>query len=326
MARSSFLPVSLAAAMTLAGALSSPSAMAAPFKCGKVGGEFVFGQEANVNSLDQMTSTTISTRNIAMNMFEALMTRDENNNPITELADSVTESPDGLTYTFKLRQGIKFHNGKPMTSADVAASWDRYNRVATLRNDIANVARWETPDANTFVMHMKTRQPTFIETISSFSQPIVIFPAEFKDDPAQQLHTVGTGPWQLVDFLPGSHREDEALRGLQAEHQVRAAHRLRRLQGGLLRHGECPHRDRAGRSRGGAEDRRVARRGGFADQVGGRPEKGSEHQYRAFGELVDSHHFGEQLAAADRQPEVPPGGPGIAGHGRDHGCGDGRQL
>jgi peptide/nickel transport system substrate-binding protein len=205
MARTGWAPLGLAAAMTFAGALATTSALAAPYKCTKVGGDFVFGQEANVNSLDQMTSTTISTRNLAMNMFEALMTRDESNNPITDLAESVTEAPDGLSYTFKLREGVKFHNGKPMTSADVAASWERYKRVATERNILDNVEKWETPDAGTFVVRMKKRQPTFIEFISSFSQPIVIIPAENKDDPAQQLKTVGTGPWQLVEFLPGSH-------------------------------------------------------------------------------------------------------------------------
>ena len=57
------------------------------FKCPVTGGDFVFGQEANVNTLDQMTSSTISTRNIAMNIYESLMTRDENNHPILELAE-----------------------------------------------------------------------------------------------------------------------------------------------------------------------------------------------------------------------------------------------
>src|ERR1700744_3764034 len=88
------------------------AAMADPFKCPHIGGDFVFAQEANINSLDQMTSNTISTRNIAMNIYESLMTRDENNHPILELADSMTESPDHLTYTFKLRQGVPFHHGK----------------------------------------------------------------------------------------------------------------------------------------------------------------------------------------------------------------------
>ena len=103
MTRNGWAPLGLAVAMTFGGALVSTSALAQAFKCPKVGGDFVFGQEANVNSLDQMTSTTISTRNIAMNIFEALMARDEANNPITDLAESFTESADGLVYTFKIR-------------------------------------------------------------------------------------------------------------------------------------------------------------------------------------------------------------------------------
>src|SRR5687767_4325265 len=94
---------------------------AAKFTCPKKGGDLVFAGEAKVNSLDQHTSTTISTRNNTMNMLEALMTRDENNNPITDLAESVEESADKLTYTFKLRQDIKFHNGKDLTTEDVVA-------------------------------------------------------------------------------------------------------------------------------------------------------------------------------------------------------------
>src|ERR1700730_1707285 len=101
-------------------ALAATPALAAKFECPKKGGDLVFGGEAKVNSLDQYASNTISTRNNAMNIFESLMTRDENNNPILELAESMTESPDHLTYTFKIRQGIKFHNGKDMTTDDVA--------------------------------------------------------------------------------------------------------------------------------------------------------------------------------------------------------------
>jgi len=176
-----------------------------PFKCPKTGGAFTFGQEANVNSLDQMTSNTISTRNIAMNVFEALTTRDENNNPILDLADSLTETPDHMAFTFKLRPGIKFHNGKSMTSADVAASWDRYGKVGLDRQIFDSVAGWEAPDPLTFVVRMKAAQPTFLEKLSSFSIPVVIVSAEAKDDPPQQLRTVGTGPWQLVESVPGSY-------------------------------------------------------------------------------------------------------------------------
>ena len=196
--------------------ISVAAAQAAPFKCPHVGGDFVFGQEANINTLDQMTSSTISTRNIAMNIYESLMTRDENNHPILELAASMDESPDHLTYTFKLRQGVHFHNGKLMTSADVVASFDRYAKVGNQRSTLDNVDRWDAPDASTFVIHMKKIQPTFIEALSSFSVPIVIIPSENRDVPAQQLtQPIGTGPYQLVESIPGSEVKLKRFEGYQ---------------------------------------------------------------------------------------------------------------
>ena len=185
-------------------ALGAAPAVAEPFKCPHVGGNFIFGQEANINSLDQMTSATISTRNIAMNIYESLMTRDENNHPILELAEAMTEAPDHLTYIFKLRQGIRFHNGKDMSLADLVASFDRYGKIGNQRSSLENVASWDAPDATTFVIHMKKVQPTFLEALSSFSVPIVIIPAENKDDPPQQLKPIGTGPFQMVESVPGS--------------------------------------------------------------------------------------------------------------------------
>ena len=53
-----------------------------------------FAQEADIATLDQMTSSTASTRNIAMNIYEALLTRDENNHPILDLAAAMDEAPD----------------------------------------------------------------------------------------------------------------------------------------------------------------------------------------------------------------------------------------
>jgi len=188
---------------------------AAPFQCPSIGGDLVFGQEANVNSLDQMTSSTISTRNIAMNIFESLMTRDENNRPILELAEAMEEAGDRLSYTFRLRRNVVFHNGKPLTSADVAASFERYKRVGLQRSTLDNVAGWETPDPHIFVIRMARPQPTFIEALSSFSVPIVIVPAELREDPPQQLRSIGTGPFRLLEFVPGSHARLGRYEGYQ---------------------------------------------------------------------------------------------------------------
>ena len=194
-------------ALAIAGLLAGLSlpATAEPFKCPHAGGALVFAQEANINTLDQITTSTISTRNIAMNIYESLMTRDENNRPILELASAMQEAPDHLTYTFKLRQGIQFHNGKIMTSGDIVASFDRYAKVGLERNMLSNVDRWTAPDAATFVIHMKRAQPTFIEALSAFSVPIVVIPADERDIPGQQLTwPIGTGPYQLAKSITGS--------------------------------------------------------------------------------------------------------------------------
>jgi peptide/nickel transport system substrate-binding protein len=183
----------------------APAADATAFACPKTGGDLVFGGEAKVNSLDQYASNTISTRNVAMNVYESLMTRDENFNPILELADSMEESADHLTYTFKIREGIKFHNGKDMTTEDVMASFDRYAKIGIERGNLANVDKWEAPDKYTFVIRMKKAQPTFIEDLSSFSVPIVIIPSEQKDAEPLRLETIGTGPFQLVEYVADSH-------------------------------------------------------------------------------------------------------------------------
>ncbi len=206
--------------LLLAGALGVAAGPAmAKFECPKKGGDLVFGGEAKVNSLDMYASNTISTRNNAMNIFESLMTRDEANNPILELAEAMTESPDHLSYTFKLRQGIKFHNGKDLTTDDVVASFDRYRKLGIERGNLDNVDKWEAPDKYTFIIRMKKAQPTFIEDLSSFSVPIVIIPAEQKNAEPLRLEAIGTGPFQLVEYVADSHVKFKRYEGYKPNTQ-----------------------------------------------------------------------------------------------------------
>lgn len=194
-------------ALLLAGAATLPlvAHAAEPFKCGRTGGDFTYGLEANVAGLDMMANSAVSVRDIAMNTYETLVTRDDNMKPLLQLAASVEASPDNKVYTFKLRQGVHFHNGKLMTSADVRASFERYMKVGIDRSILAPVDHFDTPDPSTFVITLKDSRATFVESMSSITVPIIIIPEENKDAPAQQLPSVGTGPYQMVQFVPDGY-------------------------------------------------------------------------------------------------------------------------
>ena len=118
-------------------------------------------------------------------------------------------------YTFKLRQGVHFHNGKPFTSADARASFERYARVGIDRSILAPVDHYDTPDPATFVIAMKDARPSFVEAMSSITVPIIIIPEENKDAPPQQLPSMGTGPGSSISSSPRV-REAETLRWLHA--------------------------------------------------------------------------------------------------------------
>jgi peptide/nickel transport system substrate-binding protein len=140
-------------AVILVALLSSASAWSQDiFRCPQRGGDLIVGMEAGMSTLDQHTATSSATRNVAMNIFETLVTRDENMNPVADLAHSIDISKDGLVYTFKLRQGVTFHNGKPLTSADVVASLDRYRKLGVNRSTLDIVKGWEAPDAQTIAI------------------------------------------------------------------------------------------------------------------------------------------------------------------------------
>lgn len=171
----------------------------------KMSASLVFGQEAPPPTLDPYFTTSIATRNVAMHIFEQLLTRDENNDVIPELAESWTVSPDGLEYVFKLRKGISFHNGKQMTSADVKASFERYKRMGLAKVTLAPIIAMETPDPSTFVLKLTSPQPVFLDELSAFVVPIAIIPAEQVDREGGKLEMIGTGPMQFVEWIPDSH-------------------------------------------------------------------------------------------------------------------------
>ena len=130
------------------------------------------------------------------------------------LAESWQESPDGKTYQFKLRPGLKFHNGDPVTTEDVKFSFERYKGAGAkvLQEHVAQV---EIVDPLVVRFHLKEPWPdfmTFYGTTASAAGIIVPknYLAQVGDDGFRK-HPIGAGPYKFVSHKPGVEVELEAF-------------------------------------------------------------------------------------------------------------------
>jgi peptide/nickel transport system substrate-binding protein len=78
---------------------------------------------------DAVFTTAMITNNVAQQIFEGLFTFDSKFSPQPMLVEDYEGSDDGLSFTFKLRSGVSFHNGDPLTAADVVASLNRWGKI-----------------------------------------------------------------------------------------------------------------------------------------------------------------------------------------------------
>ena len=98
----------------------------------RTGGVLKVALNAEPPSLDLQWSTSLTTQQIGWHLYETLYTLDRQYNPIPLLAEGHTVSDDGRQYTIRLRRGVRFHDGREMTSADVVASLQRWGRVSAI--------------------------------------------------------------------------------------------------------------------------------------------------------------------------------------------------
>jgi peptide/nickel transport system substrate-binding protein len=129
---------------------------------------------------------------------------------VGDLAERWEAAKDGLSYTFKLRKGVLFHDGAPMTSEDVKASYERIINpppgVLSVRRALfADIDAVETPDAHTVVFKMKKANAS---QLTHFASPwnCIYRAAKLKEDPKFPEKTIiGTGAFQFVEYVKGSH-------------------------------------------------------------------------------------------------------------------------
>ena len=169
------------------------------------GGTLVYATVSGPGTLDPHVSSSLVELEVIHNVFEGLVALDHVNATKTMLASSATASPDSRTYTFVLRQGVKFHTGAEMTSADVQSSFERYQRVSPNAENYNIVDRYETPDPHTFVVHLKSPNYVFLDILKSPIFPLMIIPVSEATKPARDIDIVGTGPFALSEWVKDGH-------------------------------------------------------------------------------------------------------------------------
>jgi ABC-type transport system substrate-binding protein len=124
----------------------------------KRGGTLVYATGTDVLTLDPQFVTDVPTSRIVMHIHETLVKADEQGNILPALATSWSTSDDKLTWTFKLRQGVKFHDGTPFNAAAVKATFERIRDAATAsprRSALAAITDIKVVDDNTIALSTK---------------------------------------------------------------------------------------------------------------------------------------------------------------------------
>jgi peptide/nickel transport system substrate-binding protein len=150
-------------------------------------------------NLDPRIGTDAQSQHLDGLIFDSLLAHDAQMNIVADLAER-WEARDPLTYVFHLRQGVKFHDGRPLSSADVTFTFDSIldGTVKTpKRGAFRMVTAVEAPDDSTVVFHLREPYASFLWNLTKPGVGIV--PRGSGPEIAQ--HPIGTGPFQFVDMI-----------------------------------------------------------------------------------------------------------------------------
>jgi peptide/nickel transport system substrate-binding protein len=192
--------LAVVAASLLAGAASAQS----------TGKTIKFIPEADLRSLDPIWTTAYITRNHGYMVYDTLFALDEHLKPQPQMVDTWKLSDDKLTYTFTLREGLKFHDGTPVRSADCIASLARWMKRDGLGQAMAQtVGEMKAADDKTFSIVLKKPFPLLLDAIGKLSSnvPFIMPERIAKTDANTQItDATGSGPFKFVkeEWVPGN--------------------------------------------------------------------------------------------------------------------------
>ncbi len=201
------IAVVLLAALTI-GLSPTPSPAQQP----RSGGTLNFVVSAEPPSFDAHRETTFALLHPTRPHYNLLVKFDTQNYPkiVPDLAESWTVSPDGLTYTFHIRRGVRFHDGSILTARDIKASFDKIifpkGDVVSARQAIYEVVdKIETPSPYQVVFRLKWPSPSFVATLASPFNWIYKADLLEKDPHWYERNVMGTGPFKFAEYVRGSH-------------------------------------------------------------------------------------------------------------------------
>jgi peptide/nickel transport system substrate-binding protein len=214
------------------GASTAPSVEPSASTAGtpKEGGTLVVAIPGDLNRTDPALVDDANSSYVLQQIFEGLVTLKPGTGSdiVGQLADSWTISDDGLTYTFKLKSGIKFQDGTDFNAAAAKVNFDRWMSIPKSYTDLGytyyidtvitgKIAETTAPDPTTFVIKLKAPNSAFLVTLTltpfTFSSPQALKDGDasapdFKNNKYAQggpPAAVGTGPFVFKEWVPGDH-------------------------------------------------------------------------------------------------------------------------
>jgi peptide/nickel transport system substrate-binding protein len=173
------------------------------------GGRLTIGSLTEPPAMDPYHQAADARIRVTVLSYQGLFYEGANGEAIPLLAQSYTMSPDGLTYTFKLRQGVKFHTGQTMSAEDVKYSYDYLRdpkNGSPGAGDLSTVQSIEAPDAQTVVFRLSTRNGLLPITLTHRYGGVI--PKDYFATPDARTRlnqvSVGTGPFKLKQFRQNS--------------------------------------------------------------------------------------------------------------------------
>src|SRR5690349_4395182 len=169
-----------------------------------------FIPQADLRVLDPIVTTAGITRNHAYLIYDTLFGTDENLRVHPQMVERWEVSKDQLTYTFTLRDGLAFHDGQKVRSADCIASLTRWGKRDALGQRLAAVTQsWTAIDDQTFRLRLTRAFPRTLEALGELSSnvPFIMPERVARTDPYQAITaTIGSGPFKFVkeEWVPGS--------------------------------------------------------------------------------------------------------------------------